>query len=108
MDRLPTWPVAAASLVAGFAVAELTGVRPVGGVVLFLGALWCGLRWRALRGWVVAFSLVAFYLLAFAISHRLGDEIGAWPSVFAVAVATGLVSWAAADRDRPFDVETPV
>ncbi|MCW2996165.1 MAG: hypothetical protein JWQ18_3660, partial [Conexibacter sp.] len=32
MDRpTPTWPVAAGSLAAGFAVAQATGVRPLGG-----------------------------------------------------------------------------
>ncbi|MEA2139882.1 MAG: hypothetical protein QOG56_3032, partial [Solirubrobacteraceae bacterium] len=49
VDRLrgtqATWPVASGSLLLGFAVAQATGVRPLGGVVLALGAGWCGLRW---------------------------------------------------------------
>lgn len=95
---LPTWIVAAGSLIAGFGVAELTGVRAIGGVVLFLGALWCGLRWKAARGLPVALLLVAVFLAAFALSHRLGDEIGSWPSVFVVSAVTALCAWALVDR----------
>src|SRR5690349_9716658 len=47
---LPTWPIAAGALLLGFAVADVTGVRALGGVVLFLGGLACGLRWRVLLG----------------------------------------------------------
>jgi hypothetical protein len=93
-----TWPVAAASLVAGFGVADLTGVRPLGGVVLFLAALWCGLRWKASAGLAVAIGLVAVYLAGFALSHPLGGLIGSWPAVFAIAAGVGAVVWAVADR----------
>lgn len=95
---LPTWPVAAGALILGFAVAELTGVRPLGGVVLFLGALWCGLRWKHAQGLPTALALVAVFLAAFALSHRLGDEIGAWPSVFVVSAIVALCAWALVDR----------
>lgn len=95
---LPTWPVAAGALILGFAVAELTGVRAIGGVVLFVGALWCGLRWRAARGLPVALGLVAVFLTAFALSHVLGRQIGSWPSVFVVSAVVALAAWAAVDR----------
>lgn len=95
---LPTWPVAAAALIAGFGVAELTGVRAIGGVVLFVGALWCGLRWKAARGLAVALGLVAVFLLAFALSHVLGRQIGSWPAVFVVSAVVALSAWAAVDR----------
>ena len=42
---LPTWPVAFGSFVLGFAVADVTGVRPLGGLVLLAGVLWCLPRW---------------------------------------------------------------
>jgi hypothetical protein len=101
---IPTWPVAAGALILGFGVAELTGVRAIGGVVLFLGALWCGLRWKFLRGLTVALSLVVLFLALFVISHVLGHQIGAWPSVFVVSAVMAVATWIAADRDTAPDV----
>lgn len=97
-SHLPTWPAAGGSLALGFAVAELTGVRPIGGIVLFLGALWCGLRWRRARGLPIALGLVAVFLLCFVLSHRLGDLIGTWPSVFVVSAISALAAWLVVDR----------
>ena len=105
---LPTWPVAAGALILGFGVAELTGVRAIGGVVLFLGALWCGLRWKEARGLAVALGLVAVFLLAFALSHVLGRQIGSWPSVFVVSAVVALCAWALVDRDAVPHVEEAV
>lgn len=101
MQRLPTWPVAAGSLLIGFAVADLSGVRALGGIVLFLGALWCGLRWRREQGFAVAILLVLAYLCAFVLSHPLGRVIGSWPAVLVVSAFVGLIAWARADRDAP-------
>lgn len=97
---IPTWLVAALSLVLGFAVADVTGVRPLGGIVLFLAALWCGLEWRRARGLGVALGLVAVYLLAFGLSHPLGKQLGSWPAVFLVAAVVGAVVWATIERPR--------
>lgn len=94
----PTWLIAPLSLVIGFGVADLTGVRPLGGVVLFLAALWCGLEWRRTRGLPVALGLVGIYLLAFALSHPLGKAIEPWPAVFVVSITLGAVVWAATTR----------
>lgn len=95
---IPPSLIAALTLILGFGVADLTGVRPLGGVVLFAGALWCGLQWKARRGLPIALGLIGLFLLLFALSHRLGDEIGAWPSVFTVAAVMGLVGWVVGDR----------
>jgi len=90
MDRpTPTWPVAAGSLAVGFAVAQATGVRPLGGVVLVAGCGWCALRWRERVGGGRTAGLVGLYLAAFAGSHVLAHAIGAWPSV---AVACAVVA----------------
>lgn len=97
---LPTWIVAPLALAVGFAVADVTGVRPLGGIVLFLGALWCGLAWRRDRGLLVALGLVVVFLAGFALSHPLGDEIGAWPSVAVISVAVGAIVWAVVGRPR--------
>lgn len=103
---LPPSIVAAFTLIVGFGVADLTGVRPLGGIVLFAGALWCGLQWKARRGLLVAVGLIALFLVLFAVSHKLGDEIGAWPSVFTVAGIMGIAGWLAGDRPNPRSVIT--
>lgn len=97
MRQLPTWPLAAGALLLGFAVAELTGVRALGGVVLFLGGLACGLRWRLLLGLPRALALVVVFLAGFALAHPLGHAIGAWPAVIVVALVVGAVAWRVAD-----------
>lgn len=96
----PTWPVAAGSLVAGFAVAQATGVRPLGGVVLVLGAGWCARRWRVRAGTARTAGLLAVYLLCFAVSHVIADPVGAWPAVAIVAAVAGLSAWLVADAPR--------
>jgi hypothetical protein len=95
---MPTWPVAAGSLVLGFGVAQATGVRPIGGLVLVAGAGWCVLRWRAQAGNRVAAGLAALYLAAFAASHLIADALGTWGSVAATSGVVGLATWALADR----------
>ena len=82
----------------GFAVADWTGVRPLGGIVLFVGAVWCALRWKELRGLGVALGLVGLFLVLFAVSHVLGHQIGAWPSVFTVAGVMALAAWFVVER----------
>ena len=98
MAELPTAPVAAGSLVAGFALARATGVRPLGAVPLALGGGWCAVRWRRRGGLPVAGGLLGVYAGAFVGSHLLAKRIGAWPSVLAVAAATAGASWVLADR----------
>jgi len=101
MRKLPTWPVAAGSLVLGFGVAQATGVRPLGGLVLLAGAGWCALRWREQAGTGVAVALVALYAAAFVASHLVADALGTWGSVALVAALVGLAAWALADRAAP-------
>jgi hypothetical protein len=109
MRPLPTWPIAAGALLLGFAVAEITGVRAAGGVVLFLGGLACGLRWRALLGLPRAIALVGVFLAGFALAHPLGHAIGSWPAVIAVAAVVGAISWRVADApaDAPAAAPAP-
>ena len=93
-----TWPVASGSLVVGFAVAQATGVRPLGGVVLAAGAGWCALRWRRAVGPARTAALVGVYLAAFVASHLIADAVGTWPAVFIVAAVTGAAVFVVADR----------
>lgn len=97
---MPTAPIAALSLVLGFAVADVTGVRPLGGVVLVAAVAWCARRWLRTVGAAVTGGLVFTYLLGFALSHVLGHAIGAWPAVLVVALSVGAVVFVAADRQE--------
>ena len=93
----PTAPIAAASLIAGFAVAVSTGSRPLGGLVLAAGGLWCIRVWRRRHGTRTAVILGCVGFGAFVISHLLGLVIGAWPSVLLVSAVVAAVVWTQAD-----------
>ena len=95
---VPTWLVAGGSLVVGFLVAEATGVRAVGGIVLLVAIVWCWLLWYRRCGVQVAVGLTAVYVAAFALSHVIAGAIGAIPSVLLVATVVALVSYFLADR----------
>lgn len=84
--------LAAGSLVAGFAVAQVTGVRPLGGLVLVAAAAACVVLWRRAAGWPVAGGLLLLYVAALAVSHVLARAVGAWPAVLTVAALVGAAS----------------
>jgi hypothetical protein len=94
---MPTAPVAAASLIGGFAVAASTGSRPLGGLVLAIGGLWCVQAWKRRHGTRTAAILACVGLGAFVVSHVLALVIGAWPSVLLVSAAVAAVTWTQAD-----------
>jgi hypothetical protein len=95
--RNATWPVAAGSLLAGFGLAQATGVRALGGVVLVAGAGWCALRWRQSAGPARTAALLGVYLASFVGAHVIADPVGAWPAVLIAAGVTGLAVWVMAD-----------
>ncbi|HEY2632457.1 MAG TPA: hypothetical protein VGI26_08780 [Solirubrobacteraceae bacterium] len=97
MRLVPTAPVAAASLIVAYAVAVSTGSRPLGGVVLALGGLWCIQAWRRRHGTRTAAILACVGLAAFALSHVLALAVGAWPSVLLVSAVMAAVAWREAD-----------
>ena len=92
-----TWPVASGSLLLGFAVAQATGVRPLGGIVLAAGAGWCALRWRHSAGIARTAGLVVLYLALFVLSHVIAGAVGTWPAVLLVAAVMGLATLLVAD-----------
>ena len=98
LSTLPTAPTAASGLVLGYLVADLTGVRAVGGVVLFAALAFCAWQWRSRVGPSRTAVLVGIYLALFAGSHLLALVIGAWPSVFVVAALMFLAAAVLADR----------
>ncbi|MET0788566.1 MAG: hypothetical protein ABWY33_04915 [Cellulomonas sp.] len=97
MSRIPTAVVAALTLVVGFAVAELSGVRALGGVVLVAGVLWCAVRARSAGWWRVG-AVVLVGAACFAGSHLLGRVIGAWPAVAVAALVLGAATFVLVDR----------
>ena len=102
MDRdLPTAPIAAAGLIAGYGVAVASGSRPLGGVVLAACGLLCVAIWLRRDGRRTAALLTGVGLFAFAFSHVLALAIGAWPAVLLVAAATAAVCWRVSDARRP-------
>ena len=86
---------AAACLPAGFGVAVLTGVRPLGGIVLVALAALAG-RWsgEGLRRQSLWYLVV---LVCFIASHLLAVVTGAW---LAVAVVTAAATTAYALEDQ--------
>ncbi|HEV7527373.1 MAG TPA: hypothetical protein VGO29_00575 [Solirubrobacteraceae bacterium] len=93
----PTAPVAAGSLIAGYAVASASGSRPLGGVVLLAGGLWCVRAWTQRNDTRTAVTLACTGLAAFVLSHVLALAIGAWPAVLLVAAAMAVAAWLRAD-----------
>jgi hypothetical protein len=99
MDARRALPlVAALTFLVAFGVAELTGVRALGGLVLVAGGLWCARIAAPIAGRGPTAVLLVVALALFVISHPLGHAIGSWPAVLVVAV---LVALAAATVLRP-------
>lgn len=97
MARVPTAPVAAGTLIAGYAVASASGSRPLGGLVLLVGGMWCVRAWSRRHDPRTAMTLTTVGLVAFIASHVLAPQIGAWPSVLLVATLAGAIVWVRAD-----------
>ena len=97
LGAVPTAALAAVTLVVAFAVAQGTGVRALGGVVLVLGVAWCAWRsWAA--GAVRVVAVVALGAACFVASHVLAGALGAWPSVLLAAAVLGAGAWLLVDR----------
>ncbi|HET8976538.1 MAG TPA: hypothetical protein VFN87_00170 [Solirubrobacteraceae bacterium] len=98
--RVPTAPLAATGLIAGFGDAVASGSRPLGGVVMAAFGLSCIAVWLRRDSRRVAAQLTGIGLLAFALSHVLGRVIGAWPSVLVVSAVTAGFCWWLSDSRR--------
>ena len=99
MVRVPTAVLAGLTLVVGFAVAQATGVRALGGAVLLAGVAWCAWRARAAGWWRVSL-VVLTGAGCFVASHLLAPHLGAWPSVVLVALVLAGVTFVLVDRPR--------
>ena len=98
----PSSLLAAAGLVVGFGVAQGTGNRPLGGVVLVACGVGAGLLWLRRRGWGPPLALTGVYLAAFVLAHvlALGVGLNPWLSVALVTIAAAGVTYGVADRPR--------
>lgn len=97
-SRIPTAPMAATGLIAGYGVAVASGSRPLGGVVLAAFGLSCMTVWARRDGARVTAGLSVAGLGGFAVSHGLGQAIGAWPSVLIVSAGVAGLCWRLSDR----------
>jgi len=98
---VPVAPVAAVGLVLGFALAQGTGVRWLGAVVVLAAAAVCLAVAVPRAGWVRPLVVVAVGAAAFVLSHVLADVVGAWPAVLTAAAVLGATAWWLVDRARP-------
>ena len=100
--RFPSAVLVAVGLAAGFAIAQGTGIRALGGAVFALGGLGAAWLWVQRRGWAVALGLGALYVGAFVLAHVLAIGAGfpAWLAVSLVTLGTAGVTYAVADRPR--------
>ncbi len=96
--RVPTAPLLAAGLVGGFALAQQTGVRPLGGAVMLAANAAAVRQWHAVGGFPLAAGLTAAYWTAMGVSHPLAKKVGTWPSVLGVTAASAGAAWVLADR----------
>lgn len=79
---------AALCLPIGFAVAQATGIRPLGGVVLAAMAVAAVVAGQPGAGRTAAFLVMIVGL--FAVSHALAGPLGTWGAVAAVAALATL------------------
>jgi hypothetical protein len=100
--RFPSAVLVAAGLAVGFAIAQGTGIRALGGAVFALGGLGAAWLWVQRRGWAVALGLGALYVGAFVLAHVLALGVGlpAWLAVSLVTLVAAGVTFGVADRPR--------
>lgn len=99
-SRFPSSLLVAVGLAAGFAVAQGTGVRALGGAVFVGAGLVAGWLWYRRRGVATTVGLAAGYVGAFVAAHLLALAVGlpAWLAVSLVTIAAAGVTYAVADR----------
>jgi hypothetical protein len=98
MSTIPTAPVAASGLIAGFAAGRYLHRRDLAGILSAAALAWCVPAWRNAAGPGAAAGLAATYVGGLGASHPLAKKIGAWPSVLVVSAASAGAAAVVADR----------
>src|SRR3954470_12725825 len=101
-SRFPSAVLVVVGLMAGFGIAQGTGIRALGGAVFALGGLGADWLWVQRRGWAVALGLGALYVAAFVLAHvlALGVGMAAWLAVSLVTLAAAGVTYGVVDRPQ--------
>ena len=100
LTRVPTAPLLAGGLVGGFALAQRTGVRPLGGAAMLAANVAAARQWYAVGGAPLTAGLTAAYWTAMGVSHPLAKKVGTWPSVLGVTAAAAGAARGEARRRR--------
>jgi len=90
---LPSAPLVATGMLAGYGVVVATGSRALGGLVLAVFGITCIAIWLGRDGRAATLALTGVGLAAFALSHVLGLVIGAWPAVVIAAALASSAAW---------------
>jgi hypothetical protein len=100
--RFPTALLVAVGLAGGFAIAQVTGIRSLGGGFLLATGLEAARLWVQRRGWAVALGLGALYIAAFVLAHvlALGAGFPAWLAVSLVTLAAAGVTYVVVDASH--------
>jgi len=98
MSTIPTAPVAASGLIAGFAAGRYLHRRDLAGLLSAAALAWCLPAWRGAAGSGAAAGLAATYVGLLGVSHPLAKKIGAWPSVLVVSAVSAGAAAVVADR----------
>src|SRR5687767_2847665 len=100
--RFPSAVLVVVGLAAGFGIAQITGVRALGGALFALAGLGAAWLWVQRRGWAVALGLGALYVGAFVLAHvlALGAGFPAWLAVSLVTLVAAGAAYGLADRPR--------
>jgi predicted membrane-bound spermidine synthase len=93
--RIVVPAVAAGSLMVGFGVAQATGVRWIGGLILLAGGAYCAAVMLPRHGFIRTAIVAVVYVSAFVLSHPLGKVVGTWPAVVLVTAVTAAVAYVA-------------
>ena len=96
--RVPTALLLALGLAVGFGLAEATGLRWLGGLVMVGANLVAIPTWLAVGGTRLAVALTMVFWACMVLSHPLAHLIGTWPSVLAVSLVAATTAWFLADR----------
>jgi hypothetical protein len=99
-SRFPSAVLVAVGLLAGFGIAQGTGIRALGGAVFALCGLGAAWLWAQRKGWAVATGLGIVYVTAFVVAHVLALAVGlpGWLAVSVVTLSAVRVTYTVADR----------